>query len=188
MISSRRHNAGLTLIELLVTISVVAILAGLAVSNFRTLINNSIRTATVNNFVGYLQYARGEAIKRNVNIVICKSTDGESCVTSGEWEAGWLVFLDHDDDGVLEDIDADDVLAKGIEILKIQTALDGSISFRSSSNVIAYKRDGTTDGTIDFTFCDSRGASYSKTVNVYMTGRQEVSETLSNGGAPSCPS
>lgn len=176
MTPSKYSASSLRFNELLVSILVISILVALAVLNFRSLTNNSLRSVILDNFVENVQFAREEAIKREASVVICKSSDGRSCTTSGEWEAGWLVFVDQDNDGILEDIDADGVLAFGVEILKVHTALDESIRFRSATHSIAYGRYGTTYRTSDFTYCDRRGVDYSKSVSIYTTGEQEISD------------
>lgn len=81
-------QSGFTLIELMVTISILAILLGIGVPSFRaTIEGNRIATVT-NDLVGALQFARSEAIKRSTNVVLCSSSDQASC--SGSWVDGWV--------------------------------------------------------------------------------------------------
>ena len=95
-----RHQSGFTLIELVVTISVAAILMALAVPSFRSTIQNNRVTGQANEFVTSLTLARSEAIKRGRNATVCISSDGTSC-TGSNWAGGWLVWVDSNGDGVL---------------------------------------------------------------------------------------
>jgi len=77
-----RTQSGFTLIEMMVTLSVIGVLLALAVPSFRQVIlNQGIRTASFDLFSA-LEYARSEAIKRS-NIVSVKP--------SGNWTTGWQV-------------------------------------------------------------------------------------------------
>jgi type IV fimbrial biogenesis protein FimT len=90
----KSNNAGFTLVELLTTLAVAAIVLTAGVPSFRELIqNNRLATAT-NELVATLHLARSEAIKRNARVTVCKSVNGTSCATSGDWSQGWLVFTD----------------------------------------------------------------------------------------------
>jgi type IV fimbrial biogenesis protein FimT len=86
---------GFTLTELMVAVSVAAVLLGLGVPAFRqTLISNRL-TASANEFMAALNYARSEAIRRGVPVALCKSSSGTSCDTGGnKWEIGWMAFVD----------------------------------------------------------------------------------------------
>lgn len=68
-----KNPRGFTLIELIVTIAILAILLGLAAPSFRDLIENN-RTATrTNDLVAALNFARSEAIKRGVDVSLCRT-------------------------------------------------------------------------------------------------------------------
>lgn len=83
---------GFTLIELMVAIMVLAILLGVAVPSFRDAALGSRLTAYANDFVASAQIARSEAIKRNADVLLCASEDGEECGTDAGWEVGWIVL------------------------------------------------------------------------------------------------
>jgi type IV fimbrial biogenesis protein FimT len=85
---------GVTLVELAVVGTIVAVLLTVAVPSlaaFRTQLQ--LKTAT-NNLFNSLLVARREAVIRNMRVVLCKTENGAQCVQTGGWEQGWLVFLD----------------------------------------------------------------------------------------------
>ena len=96
----RSLSRGFTLIELMVTISIGAMLMSLGVPMMRNLIERNAVSGQVNSFVGAVQLARSEAIKRGIQVVVCRSDNAETsntptCAASGTgWESGWIVFAD----------------------------------------------------------------------------------------------
>ncbi len=89
----KKQNA-FTLIELMVTLAVLAIVIGVAIPSFTKQITNSRSLTVGNDLVTALNFARQEAVKRGKRVSICPSTDGATCLTSGDWAKGWLVFED----------------------------------------------------------------------------------------------
>ncbi len=59
--------------------------------------------SSVGSFVSALHLARSEAIKRNGRAVLCKSADGETCSSSGDWSQGWIVFHDRNNNAAFDD-------------------------------------------------------------------------------------
>ena len=80
---------GFTLIELMVTVSVLALLLGIGVPSFRATIQGNRVTAVSNDLVAALQFARSEAVRRGENVTLCSSNDQVTC--SGGWVDGWVV-------------------------------------------------------------------------------------------------
>lgn len=90
----RTRQAGVTLLELLVAVAVVAVLLGIAVPTFTSTVNNNRLTAHANELIAGLQSARMEAIRRNTRVVLCRSDDGATCdAGAGGW-GGWIAFVD----------------------------------------------------------------------------------------------
>ena len=84
---------GLTLIELMVAITILAILLGWAVPSFNNAALSSKLTGFANDLVSSTQIARSEAIKRNVPITLCAAAATDTtCATSGGWEVGWILL------------------------------------------------------------------------------------------------
>src|SRR5580698_6945580 len=89
---ARAASAGFTMIELMVTVTLVVILGAIAIPSF-TYVTNANRVASqINGLLGDIQYARAEAIKEGLSVGICASTDGATCSNNATWTYGWIVF------------------------------------------------------------------------------------------------
>lgn len=81
---------GFTLIELIVTVGIVAVLVAVAVPSFRSTILSNRLSTSANEYVAALNQARLEAVRRNLNTIVCGSsgngtdTLGKDCAAAGE--------------------------------------------------------------------------------------------------------
>ena len=98
----RAVAGGFTLLELLVSTAVMAILLTLVVPAFSEAMVSSRLRSVANSFLSHLYLARGEAIKRNGRAVACASATGLSCADSGGWQQGWIVFHDANDNAAAD--------------------------------------------------------------------------------------
>ena len=90
---------GFTLVELVCTIGIVAILSAIAVPELGQLRRAAARRAVVNDFFHSIFLARSKAIMLNGVVSICRSHDGTFCENrSSNWEGGWIVFINTDRD------------------------------------------------------------------------------------------
>jgi len=95
--SVKRFNQGFTLVELLVTIAIAAIIISVGAPSFSSLITSNDSDNAIRRVAAGLAYARSEAVSRGVsNIYMCPSSNGVVCST--DWSDGWLVFADMDGD------------------------------------------------------------------------------------------
>ena len=85
------RQRGFTLVELMVTIALAALLMAIGVPTFRDVALGSRLSAAANNVLASVQLARSEAIKRNLAVTVCASDDGATCAGGGGWEQGWII-------------------------------------------------------------------------------------------------
>jgi type IV fimbrial biogenesis protein FimT len=118
-----KKSLGFTMIELMVTIAIVAILTTLAAPSFKRLIQSNTMSGTVNSFLADLRYARSESIRRGGSVVVCRSDSPEaaspSCAASNSagtkgWASGWIIFQDNDKGGTYN---------AGDNLLRVQSAI-----------------------------------------------------------------
>ncbi|HBK46821.1 MAG TPA: pre-pilin like leader sequence [Xanthomonadaceae bacterium] len=97
---SCRKATGFTLVELMITIAVLAVLMAIAFPNFQgTIRSNRVATST-NEMISALALARSEAIKSTRGGGVCPSSSGTGC--DGTWQQGWIVWSDANGDGQFE--------------------------------------------------------------------------------------
>ena len=135
-----RRNAGFTLIELVTTMSVAAILAGIAAPSFAGFVERQRASAAITSLMTHMSLARLSAITRNRRAVLCPSRNGESCETSTDWSAGWMLFLD--DDGNRKVDAADDILRVDLE----PTSRHLRVSSTTGRQQLRYLPDGRSAG------------------------------------------
>lgn len=180
-LKTMNRHSGFTLIELIVTIMIVAVLLTLGVPTFQNIIRNNRITAHANDFISSLNLARSEANKRGRRVVLCKSGNATACATTGNWEQGWIVFVDDNNDA---SVDAGDT------VLRVHGPLEGGDTLQGNgamATYISYSPDGFTRlagsaafgaGTMTLGLCDSKNEK--STIVISNTGRARVEKV-------SCP-
>lgn len=81
---------GFTLIELIITVAIIAIIAATALPSFARVIASNRVASGVNEFIAAVNLARTEAIRRNRPAGVCASSDGVTC--GANWNEGFLVY------------------------------------------------------------------------------------------------
>ena len=126
IIDDMKSSKGFTLLELMVTLAVSAILMFVAVPSFVSFIRNSQMTTQANAFFTDLSLTKSEAVKRNARVSICASANGTTCSGSTNWATGWIVFTDASGtSGVLDGTD---------ELLRTHGEIKGEATFTSNGD------------------------------------------------------
>lgn len=182
---ARRALPGFTLIELMVTITVVGILLSIAVPAFNNFVLNDRDAGQVNSLVASLNYARSEAIKRGYGITVCPSAGGTTC-NGTVWSSGWIVVdTNNADCNNAPCVPLQRVPAMGGSNTLTPVGAAAGISFLSSGLATPAGNPALT-----IRVCDTRGAAFARDVEVNSTGRVAGSQTPGQsvaGTALVCP-
>lgn len=146
------HQEGITLIELVTTVAIIGVIAVFASRSASAAINASRTSSGVSSLYASLTRARSLAASGNLEIVLCPSSDGESCTGGYHWERGWIVFPALHGGS---DRSADE------PILLRQAALLRSVHLVTSAGRTHLRfqpSGGNVGSNATFTFCDGRGA------------------------------
>ncbi len=144
---------GFTLVELMITLAIAAIVLTFAVPSFTAIIKNNRIITQANEMVTALNLARSEAIKRTtiVNVV--------STNNSTDWSGGWRVEVN------------------GGATLRTFDALDPNLSFTSGVDTYQYNAQGfiSVAGSNDvMTLCDDRTGETGRQVVISASGRPNI--------------
>jgi type IV fimbrial biogenesis protein FimT len=175
-----RKVTGFTLIELVVTVAIAAIVLTIGVPSFQQLIADNRITAQVNQFVTSLNIARSEAVKRNSRVRVCKSSDGATCAASGDWQQGWMVFSDLDNDGTVDtDGDANNCEQTEDCIINVVSGpLAGSATLTSTASSVVFLSSGSISAAASFTHTILHCSGQQKrTISVASIGRISVTKS-----------
>lgn len=154
---------GVTLVELMVTVAIIAILASVAVPAFESVMLSSRLTSMSNDFVSAVQLARNEAIKRNTTVTLCVAGSASSCGTGG-WQQGWLV------------------LDSASQVIHSRASLNTGYLLKSSGTAvtsITFQPSGAGATTAVLVLCKSTpsAGSQERTITVSATGRATITKT-----------
>lgn len=168
-----RRLDGFTLLELMVTLAVAAILVTIAIPSYRGLVQRNALTASVNDLVGDLNYARSEAVTRGQSVYLCQSSDQASCTGDSDWGKGWIVYAP--DPNAAKPTPSDD------KVLRVRSGLDGGIKISGDGHTgdgtyfYATGFAGTNNGT--FTVCGDDTSSANKEIIIAKSGRIHTEES-----------
>lgn len=189
---------GFTLLELLFTVFIVAVLAGLAVPSFNSLIlRNKVQSET-QSLRTDIAFARSKAVSSSKFISICASVDGLSCNGSNDWSGGWIVFEDDGaggGEGDFADIDKKNSekllrVTQQLKDLNIDAIDSGGagvqgIMFGPRGYVEAMRRSSSDNSSVKTTLkiCEPKGdSSVARAIWMEVTGRSSLSQDADNSG------
>ena len=198
-VTTRRYR-GFTLVELLITLSISALLLGIAAPSFRDAMDNSRQSSVYNSLVGAMRQARSEAIKQSRPVSVCARANGVANICGGDWNNGWLIFTDGEaTPGAFEGTET--LLSVGKEPPQSINVSNRALLQNNAGSPIArpfirFGPRGTSNwrGAGSYILCDGRGTDRALAFNVTLSGdvrkarRNDAHELLDAFGAQvTCP-
>ena len=174
---------GFTLIELMLTLAIAAIILTQAVPSFTGMIASNRLITQTNDLVADVNLARSEAVARGVQVILCNSADskaaGATCNgTAQTWSTGWLMYAEND--GVAG---FDSTAVPPDTLIRIGQPSKSGITVMANvagNTDLQYNPDGTANeagNTVIFAICDDNGASTGRQININGVGRPRLIST-----------
>ncbi len=91
---------GFTIVEMMIAIAIMAIITALALPGLGAFFARNDLAGATNEIISGINQARSEAVARSNTVAICPTNDGAGC-DNGDWESGWIVFVDENVNGNL---------------------------------------------------------------------------------------
>jgi len=194
---SMKKSLGYSLIELMSMLAVVSILVTVGLPLMNVFFESNRMISNTNDLVAGLNIARSEAIKQQMRVTLCQSSNTTACTGTNQWEDGWIVFQDPNGNATVD---------AGERLLRLNAGADGNqVTIRSNdaNNLIASSvtftsrglpkalNGGSQSGT--FRICDNRGlkvnadgaTTVARGVNLSPSGKVRSTNQLAD--IASCP-
>ena len=188
-----RRSRGFTLIELMMTITVGAIMMAIAIPSMRTFLQNQRIASTASTLMYALSYARSEAVKENNpttlgvgGIEVCPSLNGTTCDNAGNWSDGWVVLTPNPN--IVGPLQVLGSLPPGVTVT--QNAALPAIIFQGNGMLPAGQVAGLGVPYVQFKICDTRVGPYARDVELNATGHVQASPQVGQdvaGNPLNCP-
>ena len=158
---NRKGSRGITLVELLFGLAIVATLTGLALPSMRSALRAAaVRTATLDLVAG-LQQTRASSIAAARPGVLCLSDMSGICLGNGGTSGAWRAFLESD----------------GRQLPLAASALPAGVLLKSSRSRLAFWPDSLSASTATLTICDSLGIARPRVIVMSQGGRLRLAES-----------
>jgi type IV fimbrial biogenesis protein FimT len=166
------RQRGVTMVELMTTIAIAAVLLGSAAPSFVDSIRANRAVSAAQQMTGLLREARSEAMSRNVPVIVCPSADGVACVApvrTSSWAGRTIVCRDGDGDGA-----CDASTSEAPNPVRVRAAVDASVTLSGPASVVRFNGVGATSHVVTFSISAGTGQAQSSAITVATTGAVRV--------------
>ena len=176
-----KTQTAFTLIELIVTLAVAAILVSMALPNMRYMLISNRITSKTNEFIATINYVRNEAITRS-NRVQIQPVDNSN--TNNDWGKGWQIWVDLDNSG---NVNGDNEIVKVLEFPDDQIVIDQIVPDSTYTNtpIISYRARGRIQDPYKFLVCNNEHPE-GREVTITRVGRASAERCSLNNGKNPC--
>lgn len=149
----KKSIVGFTLIEILITLTILSILAAVALPDFSDMVRRNQVQTHLKSFTELMKYARSEAISSHRIITICPLSASDKCDGSGSWSDELTVFFNDNNNDTLE-VPANDTIrvlaGVGSNTLTVQDA------GYTNQDMITFDKRASVGATMTVRVCESR--------------------------------
>ena len=172
-----RREGGFTLLELIVTLAIVAIVLSAGVPSYRGIVMDNRLASQANLFATSIKLARSNAVKYQRNATVCSSANFDAalptCSSDADWSDGWIVWVDKDRDNTVD--------AANDEVIRVAEPVAGTTTFTSAARTeFTYNSRGFINATDILSLCDNRTAETGRDITIRPSGHLNISQ-------PACP-
>jgi type IV fimbrial biogenesis protein FimT len=160
MNQAREKQSGFTIMELLLTLLIVGILAGIGLPSFNNLIANNKMSSNANEIVGAFNLARSEAAKQGARINVSSVSGGT------DWATGYRVW---------RDANANAAYDAGEEI-RIYEAIDSGLTLTGTVASINFNAVGFASSVMTLTLCSGEAVINDRQLDVALSGRININQ------------
>ena len=163
-----RPQAGFTIIEVMITVTILAIVMVIGAPAMRDFMVRNRITGQSSDLASDLQLARSEANRRGQRVVVCQTDSTYAACGTGGWTAGWILFIDANSNAALD---------TGEEVIRVHQALptDLTVAVSPSATKVTYRPTGMSDAARTFTICQTKYIG--RVLSISVTGRTTVAPT-----------
>lgn len=171
-----QRTKGFTLIELIIVLSMIAILTAYGIPNYRTFKQNQIMTQEINRLSSTINFARSQSIIIGKHVILCASESFTTCDANSQWHKGWMVFTDSNHNRTFDGNDR--------MLLNENNMSEGLQAVASIHRPrIRFDSTGFASGTnLTIRFCDDRGAESGKAIIISNVGRPRIAQKIYSCG------
>lgn len=167
-----KQQKGVTLVELMITVSIVAIILTFVGPSIQSILIKNRIVAEINEISSLIQYARHQAIDEQAQVVVCPSTDYSVC--SEDWNDPKIVFIDDDDN---------EIRGAGEELLVTVGATSAASLMTNTTDIIKFSETGEANAANEILLCHKDGeAKYARSLSITLQGRVKMSTDSDKNG------
>src|SRR3990167_8015716 len=152
-------QAGFTLVELMITLMVLAIAVAIAVPSFEGTIQRNSVISNTNQVVGALNFARVEATKRGSSVYLASSN---TSTAGNTWGKGYVAYVDTDSDGNYD----------SGEELRVYNSMPNGITLTSAATQVKFNATGFASAAVTLQLCSEDTDISGQGIGVSASGRE----------------